>query len=707
MIPMKLWPWRKIAIAAGIFSILLLFLTAFWLIRVDRDLKDRLGQGWFSPPVEFFSAPQTLRLNEPVDLKDLRENFQAWGWRERGPDMVLHPGDFKILGADQCDQFATDFSWPSQMDRCLSFWTPQSPEPIWLVESAKQLTAIITHRNQLQNSAQLPPERFAQYYQGQPIMREVMEIGQIPLSCSQAVTAIEDADFLEHRGISPTAIGRAMIRNMSKARFAEGGSTITQQLVKNYFLTSEKTIRRKITEQFMAILLELRVDKDQILSSYLNEIYMGQHGSFQVKGFGAAARFYFGKSLVDLELRECALLAAVINNPGKYNPVKQAERALTRRKLVLARMTDLQMISPEDAAQANKAPLGAKSSRGLTEPAPYFVQAVWEQLRTMNVDLEKGARVYTTLQLELQEKAQVGVLKHIEDLETRVPKLKTASARGPLQGAVLVIDVQTGGVRALVGGRQYKVNQFNRIHSSRRQPGSLFKPIVFLAALETGDFEPDSKLIDDPWTYKYDGQTWQPRNYDGKFRGEVTMTEALAESLNVPTARLAVDIGIPTVIELAHRLGVGSVLNPVPAVSLGAAEVSPIEMAQAYLTIARRGYKLSTHLISRVETLSGDVTFQFTEEPQQVVREKTIDDLVQMMRATFIIGSAKAATAWGLTDEPAGKTGTTSDTKDNWFIGFNGTLLTMVWIGFDDNSPTGLSGASAALPLWYKIQYNH
>lgn len=696
--------WPVVRILLGL-TVLIPLVLALWLWSIDRDLKARLSQGWFSPPVEFFAAPERLQVGQTVNLNRLKDQLASWGWRVRGPELVMHPQDVKLLSAEQCRAEAADFSWPSVFERCLSYWDPTESGPHWLVESEGKLDAILDSDHTPQESSQLPARRFAQYYQGQPILREVIELGQMPLTCAQAVTAIEDADFLEHRGISPTAIARAMVRNLSKARFAEGGSTITQQLVKNYFLTSEKTLRRKLVEQAMAVLLELRVDKDDILTNYLNEIYMGQDGSFQVRGFGAAAEYYFGKRLSDLDLKECALLAAIINNPGKYNPWRNPEAAAKRRHLVLTRMRDLHMINDEELAQTEKAPLGGRQARALSEPAPYFVQAVWDQINSMGLNFEGGLRVYTTLELQAQERAQTGVLKHLETLESQFPRLKTASPRGPLQGAVLMVDVRTAGVKALVGGRQFKINQFNRIQKSHRQPGSLFKPFVFLTALESGDFAPDSKLSDEPWTYRYEGQTWKPRNYDNKFRGEVTMTEALANSLNVPTARLAVDVGIPSIIELAGRLGIQSQLESVPALALGAAEVTPLEMGQAYLTIARRGEKLEQHLIRRIETREGSVLFEFHDEPQMVTTPEAVAQLITMMQATFVSGSAQAARLWGLPDEPAGKTGTTSDTKDNWFIGFNGENLTLVWIGYDDNSPTGMSGASAALPLWYRVHY--
>jgi penicillin-binding protein 1B len=698
----KHWPWGKIILAgaAVTFSLILV-----WAWRTDQSLRRRLSEGWFAPPVEFFSSPRRLQVGQAIRLHALKDELTRWGWRPREAEMALRPHDFKLLNAEECVRLVSDFSWPDEAEMCLGYWPTGGEQPIWLVEKEGHLVAVISQANELLQEARLPAERFAQYYQGEPILREVVSLGQVPLECAQAVTAIEDSDFLTHRGISPTAIARAMVRNLKGLRFAEGGSTITQQLVKNYFLTSEKRLSRKLKEQAMALLLELRVDKDEILINYLNEIYMGQNGSFQVRGFGAAADFYFGKRLADLNLPECALLAAVVNNPGRYNPFRQVEKAVARRKLVLARMHDLGMISEADMNAAAARGLGTKTSRSLSEPAPYFVRAVWDQIDAMGIDQSRGLRIFTTLAPELQERAQTGVLKHLQDLENRLPNLKTA-ARGPLQAAVLMIDVATGEVGALVGGRQYKVNQFNRINLSRRQPGSLFKPIVYLAALETGDYDPATMLSDEPWTHKYEGQTWKPKNYDGKFRGQVSMTEALAMSLNIPTARLAVDLGVATIIELARRLGIDSQLAAVPALALGAAEVTPLEMGRSYLTLARRGEKLPAHLITRIETLSGEEIFTPEIPRERVVSEETAGRLIEMMRATFTIGSAApAAKFWTLPDQPAGKTGTTSDTRDAWFIGFNETLLTLVWIGFDDNTPTGLTGAGVALPLWYKIHY--
>ncbi|MGE0761681.1 MAG: transglycosylase domain-containing protein [Bdellovibrionales bacterium] len=700
---LKLAPWRKII---PLFCVLSLLAIGVFLIHADRQLQSRLEQGWFLPPVEFYTAPQTYKLEQKKSALSLANRFRRWGWRQREAGQPVLEGDFALLNAVACRQQVPQAEFSQDLTQCLGFWAPGKINGRWMAFNGDIISGLYGLNGDLVDAAEIPGERFAQYYKDQPILRTVVDLGAVPLYCAQAVTAIEDSDFLTHRGISLTAILRAIGRNVSQARFAEGASTITQQLVKNYFLTSEKTLRRKLTEQAMAVLLELRVDKDQILSNYLNVTYMGQHGSFQVLGFAAAAEHYFDKNLNALNLSECALLAAIINNPGRYNPIRQPEHARTRRALVLSRMQQLDMISEDERAAAEQTPLGAKPNSLLSEPAPYFVQAVLEEIRSLGISAERGLKIQTTLDPELQERAQVVVAKQLAALEVRIPKLKTIS-KAPLQGAALMVDVHSGGVRALVGGRQYKQNQFNRIRSSRRQPGSLFKPFVYLAALESGDYTPETRLLDEPWTYRYEGQSWTPRNYDKQFRGQVTMTQALAESLNIPTARLGIDVGLASVAELAGRLGVQSALNPLPALSLGAAEVTPWELTEAYLTLARGGERMALHLINQVTTSSGEELFTSSTAPERVVREEPTLQLTQMMQETFVSGTAKAlARALEDTpDRPAGKTGTTSDTRDAWFAGFNHDLLTLTWVGFDDNTSTGLTGAGAALPIWFQLQY--
>ncbi len=694
----------RIRIAATASALVLILLSVF-IWREDRHLRDRVEAGWFLPPIEFYSAPMTIEPQGQLNLRETLSRLKGWGWRERHLGQPLHRQDFIRLERDDCLEAFPEADWPQESFQCLGVWPGHLAEPWWAAVDDNRVTALFGSDGRALDRVSLPPELFAQFYDEQPILRTVVGLGEVPLACAQAVTAIEDSEFLEHKGISPTAIARAFIRNLKQARFAEGGSTITQQLVKNYFLTSEKTLSRKIHEQILSILLELRVDKDTILTNYLNVIYMGQNGSFQVRGFAAASQHYFERPLRDLDLSQCALLAAIINNPGRYNPTRQSERAMQRRNLVLSRMQELNMISPDQAQAASEAPLGAKSSRLLSEPAPYFVQAVREQIKTLGLREDSGLRIYTTLVPSIQERTQLAVAKEVDRIENEMVKKDSEKPPlGSLQGAAIVVDVESGGVLGFVGGRQFKQTQFNRITSARRQPGSLFKPMVYLAALESGEYNPETLLDDAPWSFKYQGQTWTPQNYDRKFLGPVTMSQALALSLNVPTAKLAQEVGLESIIELAHRLGIDSEMQPLPSLSLGALETSPWEIAQTYLTIARRGERVPLHMISSVTDHDGHELYLLDRSARTVVRKDFADALVGMLKGTFIFGTAKSLNN-RVSDEPAGKTGTTSDTRDCWFAGFNQKTLALTWVGYDDNIPTGRTGASAALPLWYKIVY--
>lgn len=712
--------------------ILALFLSSLtWIYLLDLDIQARLAQGWFLPPVEFYSSPIQFKRGDHIENSKLRELLHQSGLSEREAGLALRKGDWQWLNRDLCGPQLPGVPWPTETSACVGIWRQEWEDPEWLALNQNQILAVMVRDGEKDSALELPPQLFAQYYQGQPILRTVVDLGQVPLACSQAVTAIEDSDFLSHRGISPTGILRALARNLSKARFAEGASTITQQLVKNYFLTPEKTLRRKLKEQIMSLLLELRVDKDEILANYLNVIYMGQRGVFQVRGFAAAADHYFSKSLNDLSLSDCALLAAIINNPGRFHPSKHPDRALARRNLVLARMLELNMITAEEKSGAEAASIEAHDLNILSEPAPYFVSAAFDEIKRLNLNDEEGLKIFTALNPRLQEVAQVKAGEHVTKLEAQMALKRKLTS--PLQVALISVDVASGGIEALVGGRSFKLNQFNRVATSRRQPGSLFKPFVYLAALESGDYHADSQIEDAPWSYNYEGQKWSPQNYDHQFRGPVTLQTALSQSLNVPTAKLATQVGLNSIAELAHRLGIESELPVVPALSLGAGEVKPIELAQAYLTLARLGSRVPIHLFDRVLTGQNEVLFAAEKPKTEVVRADYIRELISMMQETFASGSAKAALGWGITEKmqawqsrhsnrsepfdnaednpfflrplPAGKTGTTSDTKDTWFVGFTSDRLTLVWVGFDDNSPTGMAGASAALPLWYNVQF--
>ena len=683
----------------ALISIVILFAFAIWVIYLNQLISKRVQTGWFLPPIEFLGAPESFRVGQTHSNEQWLKILTSYQLRERAPDQKVREGDFSFWSLEQCQSHLSE-PLPSVATNCVVFWSDQ-PYALAQDANSKILKIFAGEPFAEIHEASLKPQIFAQYYGEQPILRQVKTLGQFPLSCLQAVTAIEDKDFLDHPGVSITGTARALMRNLVKGRFAEGGSTLTQQLVKNYFLTSEKNISRKITEQIMAVLVESRFSKDQIFETYLNEIYMGQSGPFQIRGFGSASQFYFQKPVEDLGLPECSLLAALINSPGRYSPFSKAETSHQRRLLVLEKMRELNMISEDEKVAANEAPLPKRTGQEKLEPAPYFVQAALKELQAMGLDLESGLRIYTSLNLADQDVAQKSVARGIENLEKNWPKLKKAMDKGlKLQGALISVDVETGRVISLVGGREYKMTQYNRAVDSMRQVGSIMKPFVYLAALENGH-KPTELIPDESFKHKFDGKTWSPKNYDGKFNGNVPMYFALMNSLNAATARLALDVGLEKVIDVARDAGVESKLEAYPSLSLGAFELRIWEVARSFLTLARMGNRTEPYLIEKIENLHGDVIFEHEVESEDSGLESVrVAELVGMMRNTLNLGTAQVARKLGFTLDAAGKTGTTSDFKDTWFAGFTPQILTVVWVGFDNNEPTGLTGASGAVPIW-------
>lgn len=689
-----------------------IILLGIWIFNIDRAIQARIENGWFLPPVEIYASPLSLRFERRVEVSDLRRTLETSGFRQRAPDQVLLEGDWSWEENSACLAQRLPALEDLEVSTCLAIDLPRDDTDdvviAWNSEGIVKALVNLQSGRSLKGF-ELPPQLFAQYYGDAPVLRELVQVGQVPLACLQAITAIEDADFLEHRGVSVTGTLRAIWRNIAKGRYAEGGSTITQQLVKNYFLTGEKTIRRKVTEQLMALLLEARLDKDTILENYLNVVYMGANGPFQVRGFGAASQHYFQKPLQKLKLPECALLAAVVNSPGRYNPFRHPERATQRRNLVLQKMQDLSLLDKNQATEAQAKPLPQKPPRLLTEPAPYFVQAVLKRIQNLKVETEKGLKIYTTLNIRAQELTQTEILRSVQQLEEQFKSLQDNKKSGlELQSAALVVDVETAEVMALVGGRTFSATQYNRAIEAKRQIGSVIKPFVFLAALESsrsdGSLYNPLTLIDDlPFEHKYDGQTWSPKNYDGRFYGSVPLYYALKDSLNAATAQLGITIGLDHVVDVLKRFKVQSSISALPSLTLGALELSPWEVVQAYATVANLGKHQNLTLIRKITNTEGQVLYQPERSPEQVSGAEHVATLVGMMKQAFVSGTAKGAKRLGFDKPAAGKTGTTSDTKDAWFVGFTPQVLTGVWVGYDNNTPVGLTGASGALPIWSRI----
>lgn len=696
-------------------------LTAIWIFQLNLSIQDRISSGWFLPPVEIYSANLTFHKGEKLSQAQITRRLTEKRYRERAEGDTLREKDYAWLNHDQCKEAfgVIPDSESSDLVLCLYVrsdklnYGPIRNSQMYLLgfDDAQTLMRIYRSEPEVsgwtsQDIVELPPDLFAQFYDGEPILRKIVKIGEVPLQCSQAITAIEDNQFLEHSGISFTGLLRAFFTNLFAGKYAQGGSTITQQLVKNYFLTSEKTMKRKITEIVMAFLVELNVDKDQILENYMNVIYMGQNGPFQVRGFSAASDFYFAKDLGDLDLAECALLAAIVNNPGRYHPAKHPEAAKTRRGLVLDRMVTNQMIDATAATEAKAAELPKVAKKTLTDPAPYFIQAVFRGLKEKGISYDSGLRIFTTLDPLAQEIAQSAVAANVARLEKdnkKVAKIKAAGKN--LESALIVVDTRTSGVNALVGGRQYLKTQYNRILDGNRQVGSIMKPLVYLAALESGgtgdvSYSAISTIEDAPYTYKYEGQKWTPKNYTNQFYGSVPFFYALKNSLNVATAKLGIEIGLDKIVDIAERVGVASKMKPFPSLTLGAFEIRPFEVADAYTTVARFGSRQPIYTTKLVEDLSGGEIYRHELEQDDVVDSKYVAELIGMMRQNLLTGTGRLASLRGYTRPAAGKTGTTSDTKDTWYVGFTPTVLTVAWTGYDDNTPSGLTGASGALPMW-------
>jgi penicillin-binding protein 1B len=704
---------KKAWVTLGALVTLSIIGMTIWVFRLDQNVRARFAQKRFAPPVEFYSAPETVRSGQSVANGYFEATFLRKNFRRRSFGQPLQPGDYSLWSGDDCGSVigsAATVEFPPQ--QCVAFRNHDdhgANEDVQLIslDASNRVLAVFKGASpEVVPTIEIEPELFAQYYGDQPVLRTIVPLGEAPPMCLNALLAIEDSQFLEHPGISFTGLLRAFAANLRSGRVAQGGSTITQQLVKNYFLTEERTFKRKVTEIVMAFLVEKRATKDEILETYINLIYMGQNGPFQIRGFAAAAEHYFGRPLSDLNLEQCAMTAAIVNSPGLFNPFRQPANALKRRARVLDRMVELKMIAPDEATRAKTAALPSQPQRSLTEPAPYFVQAVRRDLNNRGFDESEGLRVYTTLDLRAQEAAQVAVRSGLDRLEKSFAHIKKLKEQGKNLEAVLVsADPQTGAIQALVGGRGFLATQFNRAMDSRRQVGSVMKPFVYLTALEsmTQNGEPYSPLTilkDEATTHRFDGQTWTPRNYEGTYRGDIPLFYALKESLNASTASLGISVGLSNIIDTARRMGIKSKIDPVPSLTLGAFELSPLEVLQSYSTLSHMGEKVPLSLLRRVDDLSGRELFSFVATREQVAAPETVAELVGILKQVLLSGTGRGARLAGFNHPAAGKTGTTNDKKDAWFAGFTPYHTAVVWVGYDDNTSHNLTGGLGAVPIW-------
>lgn len=712
-IPKARWKRSLLGIATGLALVACAFL-GYYYVEFSRIIEARLHGERDRVIPRVFARPLTLRTGQGLSPADLVARLNDLGYTERA--RVERAGEFTVGGGAVVilprggDHAATPVrvSFPAARPSA-------APTPATASSRIERLDA----NGRALDQVTLDAPMLSGLVTGTRERRRRVPLASIPARMQQAVLAIEDRRFFAHPGIDPISIVGAVATNLTTDRRV-GRSTVTQQLARMFFLSTEfnaelrsgtrgrswESYRRKVLEIFMALILETKATKEEILELYLNDVYLGNRGSFALHGVAEAARIFFGKDVSNLTLSEAALIAGVIQNPYQHSPFVNRTRSEERRNTVLSAMATADFITRDAATRAQQEPITVVT-RAVDNEAPYFVDYLGDQLQTRFPGLTQrtGAlEIYTTLDLNMQRYAQDAVQNGL----ARVDQVLSRRRRkpGPAQAALVAIDPRSGEILAMVGGRFYNQSQFNRATAARRQPGSTFKPFVYLAAFEhaadegQADLTPATMVWDEPTTWTYDEQEWTPRNYDGEYDGYISLRRALALSRNIATIKVAEQAGFARVASLWKRAGIGrSDLPAYPSMSLGVFEVTPLEMATAYTVFASGGKVVPLRGIARVQ--SGDESLvPPREDGPRVSREQTAFLVTHMMRSVLNEGTGAGARAAGFALDAAGKSGTTNDLRDAWFVGFTPELLAVVWVGFDDNTPLGLSGTQAALPIW-------
>lgn len=683
--------WKfYVAVGGGVPLMLIAAVMGYYYVVFARMIDARLqGQMQRADP-RVFARPFELQRGQSVSPRQLIDRLNDLGYSHR--ERSEEPGQFTV-GRNTLVLIPRDGERKGQVVRVVFGSRAKSGEP----QSIERLELPPTKKTV--DRVRLDAPLITALITTSRSKRRDVPLQVIPTRMVQAVLAIEDRRYYDHHGIDPFGIARAIFRNIfGEHEYLVGGSTITQQLVKNTFLTPEKTPQRKMTEWFMSIALERRLSKDQILELYLNDVSLGQRGSFAIHGVAEAARLFFAKDITNVSLTEAATIAGVIQSPSRLSPFNNPERAKDRRNTVLRSMVDAGYISEDAASRASKEPL-VMAQRALEAEAPYFVDFISQELQDKYKSVGT-VDVYTTLDVHLQRIAQDAMREGI----MRVDQLLARRRRRP-QAALIAIDPRTGEILAFVGGRSYNQSQYNRVVSARRQPGSVFKPFVYLAAFEHAyaegltDVTPATIVGDEPTAFTFNEQTWTPNNYEGEYDGPITLRRALALSRNIATVKVAEAAGYGEVAALWKRVGAGTPPRPYPSIALGVFEASPFEIATAYTIFPNGGTIKPLKPITRLVAGGNDLRVQ-TGAPRTIARPDTTFLVTNMMRSVLNEGTGAGARASGFTLDAAGKTGTTNDLRDAWFVGFTPELLTVVWVGLDDNQPLGLSGTQAALPIW-------
>ncbi len=680
--------WRLFLLLCGISLGLLVPWTAYLNYQVTTEFE---GRKW-DLPSRVYARPLAVYPGALLTLDDLLLELRVAGYRETA--RVSQPG-----------QYSRNGSTVEIHRRAFRFQDGQEGEQHFRVvvtgQSVKSVTAV--SNGQELGLVRLEPAEIASIYPLQKEDRTLVRIEDVPPLLVTGLQAIEDRNFKRHPGVDMRGIARAALANLKAGQAVQGGSTLTQQLVKNYFLSHERTLLRKVNEAIMALLLEAHYDKAEILQAYLNEVFLGQQGAYAVHGFGRASEFYFDQPLQQLQAHEIALLVGMVKGASYYNPRRNPERATRRRNQVLADFAETGLLTPAEAKAAAARGLDVTPS-ARTRGTRYlsFVDLVRRQLAQVyqEDDLRtEGLRIFTTLAPSEQEKAQQALSRGLADLAQR-------GLPADLQGAVVLADTATGEVRALVGDRDPNRPGFNRAIHARRQVGSVIKPLVYLLALEhVNDYNLLTRIEDSAVALRQpDGTTWSPQNFDNRSHGSVTLLEALTRSYNQATVRLGLEVGVNQLLSRIEQLGVSAEVDAVPSVFLGAVELTPLEVTQIYQSIANTGFSVPLRSLTAVQTANGEELVRYPLRLMPQPQREAISVLNYALTQVVEQGTAKSLPGqMGKQVTVAGKTGTTNDRRDSWFVGYTRNRVAVAWVGKDDFSPAGVTGSNAAMRIWGEL----
>lgn len=682
--------WRIIQL-----MIVFLCIVAGWVMWLDFVIHSRFEGHRWELPARVFARPLEVYAGEQLSAAELEKVLGRTGYRAV-TSAPSGPGQY-LRHADSIELYSRRFD----------YWDgTQAPERVSIDFNGD---AVADVRDPNSSTAlgifRIEPQLIGKIYPARAEDRVLVRYEDVPPILVDALVAVEDRHFFSHPGIDVRGMIRALLVDLRQGRLAQGGSTLTQQLVKNYFLENERTLWRKINEIIMALLLERRYSKTQILGAYINEVYLGQHGALGIRGFGTAAEFYFGRPLQELRVDQIALLVGLVRGASYYDPRRHPERALTRRNLVLELMCQRGALTCRQADAAKRRPLDIAPTPTWTQARfPTFVDLVHRELLQQYhaEDLRtEGLRIFTTIDPQLQERVEADVQTTLSRME-RERHLKS----GSLQTAAVVVNPANGEVLAALGGRDDEYGDFDRALDARRPIGSLVKPFIYATALaQAGRFNLLTTLDDSALSIRQpDGKIWKPDNYDRRLHGRVSLIEALADSYNVATVRLGMQLGLDKVIGTLHAAGYSEDIPAFPATLLGALDASPMEVAQMYQVLANGGFRTELNGIRDVLDRHGQALKRYDLEVRQAINPDTAFLTDFLLTKVVDLGTARGLTEAFADSLPlAGKTGTTNDLRDSWFAGFGDAILGVVWVGRDDNSPTRFTGATGAMRVWTSI----